>query len=57
MSEDLVKVIIDYKCAPKSKKPDIETGGYILIHKGKKFTKMPRTCGLSLVCEGKKIKI
>ncbi len=54
----MVRVIVDHRNAPKGKKKEVDTGGFELIHKAKKCANMPmHSCGLNLVCEGKKIKI
>ena len=58
VSEDLVKVVIDYAETPKKKRSELDTGGFVLIHKAKKYGNAPvHSCGLNLMCEGKKIKI
>ena len=57
VSDDLAKVLIDYYNTPKKQRSTVNTGEFTLLHKGKKFSNMAPTCGLKLVCEGKKIKI
>ena len=57
VSEDVVKVVVDYFTAPKSKRADIDTGGFQLIHKGRNYAQIPKTFGLTLVCERKRIKL
>ena len=52
MSEDLIKVIIEYRNAPDKSK--VDTGLFKQIYQGRNFTKLVRSCGLNLVCEGKK---
>lgn len=57
MSEDLIKVLVDYHSAPKRKKPSVDTGHFILLHKAKKCGDLPlNSLGLNLLCEGKGIK-
>lgn len=57
MSEDLIKVVVDYYNAPKMNRPTIDTGGYMLLHKAKKCKDLPlSSLGLNLVCEGKGLK-
>jgi tubulin monoglycylase TTLL3/8 len=56
VSEDLVKVVVDYNMAKKKKgvkKSDISTGLFNCIHKSKKCVEKPlNSYGLDLMCEG-----
>lgn len=57
MSEDIVKVMVDYYGTPKSKRSGTDTGGFERIHKGMKCSDLPvGVLGLNLVCRGKKIR-
>jgi hypothetical protein len=57
VSEDLVKVVVDYHSASKKKRAGVDTGSFVLLHRGQKWGDLPgHTHGLNLVCEGKKIK-
>jgi len=58
VSEDIVKVMVDYYGTNKKKRAGIDTGGFQLIHKGKKSVDgtIP-LYGVNLICEVKKIKI
>ncbi len=49
--------MVDYYSAPKKRRSEVDVGKFLLIHKGKKCAEAPRTCGVNLVCEGRKIKI
>jgi len=56
MSEDIVKVVIDYKCAKKGHRKEVNTGGFEQIFKGIKCKEIPlASLGLNLICKGKKI--
>ncbi len=56
MSEDIVKVVVDYYGAPKKKRSTIDTGLFTPIFKAKNLTDVPsHAYSLNLVCEGKKI--
>ena len=58
LSEDIIKVIVDYSLCPKRKRSSVDTGLFSLIHKSKKSVDKPfKSFGLNLLCEGKKIKI
>ena len=54
-----MKVIMDYYHGEKKEGGEvIDTGDFSLLYKAQKCTSLPmHTCGLNLVCEGKKIKI
>ncbi len=56
VSEDMVKVIVDYHFASKKKKLHTDTGQFVLVTHKKTVDKPMSAFGLSLVCEGKKIK-
>lgn len=54
VSEDTVKVIVDY--AEAKKKSKVDTGEYECIYKATRIVDKPiHSFGLNLVCEGKKI--
>ena len=53
VSEDTIKVVVDYAGASEKNKKDIDTGLYKCIYKAKKTVDMPhRSFGLDLVAEG-----
>ena len=57
VSEDAVKVVVDYAIAPKKKKKSVNTGLFTCIYKGKEIVDKPiNAVGLNLMCEGKAIK-
>ena len=54
VSEDIVKVVVDY--ANAKKKSQVDTGLWEKIYQAKRIVDKPMTSfGLNLVCEGKKI--
>jgi tubulin monoglycylase TTLL3/8 len=54
VSEDIVKVVVDYPNARK--KSQVDTGQWECIYKAKRIVDKPmNSFGLNLVCEGKKI--
>ena len=56
MSEDLIKVVIDYKSARKKDKHQVDTGRFKCIHKSKtKVDKPKESMGLVLCVEGKQM--
>ncbi len=58
VSEDIAKVMVDYYGTHKRKRAGIDTGGFVLLKKGKKAADAAIPLyGVNLVCEGKKIKI
>ena len=56
VSEDLVKVMVDYYGKPIKERADIDVGNFELIYRGMRAvdTFVP-AYGLNLICEGKKI--
>jgi len=53
VSEDVVKVVVDYGMAKKKQRSEISTGLFSCIHKSKKSVEKPtNSYGLDLVCEG-----
>jgi len=57
VSEDIVKVVVDYNFSKKKKRSDVDTGQFSLIHKSKRSVDKPLTSfGLDLVLTGKAIK-
>ena len=56
MSEDLIKVVVDYKSAKKSQRKNTPTGKFKCIHKSKrKIDKPKESMALALRLEGKQI--
>ena len=56
VAEDALKVIVDYRFASKKKKQYTDSGLFTMISHKKCIEKPMGSFGLSLVCEGKKIK-
>lgn len=49
VSEDTIKVVVDYASASQKKKPKIDTGGYECIYKAKRIVDKPMgSFGLNL---------
>jgi len=57
VSDDIIKVVVDYNLNPtKKKKKEIDTGLFTCIHKSKRTIEKPlNSFGLDLLLEGKKI--
>ena len=56
VSEDTIKVVVDYASAPQKKKSKIDTGLYECIYKAKRIVDKPMgSFGLNLEVQGKKI--
>lgn len=53
VSEDLVRVVVDYRDSMGR----ADTGGFARMYRGTDYTKLVRSCGLNLICEGKKVKL
>ena len=57
VSEDIIKVTIDYYGASKKKRPEIDTGKFVILKKGNKaIDSFTPSYGINLVCEGKRFK-
>ena len=57
VSEDTVKVVVDYASAPQNKKKKVDTGLYECIYKAKRMVDKPMSSfGLNLEVKGNAIK-
>mmetsp|Transcript_23877 Transcript_23877/g.16859 ORF Transcript_23877/g.16859 Transcript_23877/m.16859 type:complete len:110 (+) Transcript_23877:450-779(+) len=57
VSEDIVKVVVDYANAPNNKKKKVDTGLYECIYKAKRIVDKPMSSfGLNLEVKGNSIK-
>ena len=50
-------MVIDYYSTEKPYRADVDTGKFFLLYKGEKYNKIARSCGVKLLCEGKKINL
>ncbi len=55
-SEDIIKVIVDYHFASLKKRRNTDTGQFVLVTQKKTVEKPLNSFGLSLMCEGKRLK-
>ena len=58
VSEDVVKVMVDYYGAPKKQRSKVDVGSFELVYRGlKAVDAVVPLYGVNLICEGKKMKL